>query len=63
MTACNGMKPVDRPFVIYALDSDANALTRFQEDRVRPDLDIELVYLAGYQRLTLRMNMERLPGF
>src|SRR5262245_37113082 len=48
-----GETPAARPgvFVVLAPDRQPQAATCRQHDRARPDLDVELHHLAGFQRL------------
>ena len=48
--------------VIRALDFDSDALSRFEQDAVGAEFDIEFVDLIGFQRLPLSMQMDGLPG-
>src|SRR5580693_1192037 len=48
--------------VVRALDFDPDALSRFEQDAVRTDFDIEFIDLIGFERLALGMQVNRLPG-
>ena len=51
-----------RDVVIRALDFESDTLTRFKQDAVWADFNIEFIDLIGFERLSLGMQVDGLPG-
>ena len=49
-------------FIVSALDLDSDTLSGFEQDAVGTDFNIEFIDLVGFERLSLAMEVDGLPG-
>src|ERR1700733_5952017 len=62
MSDSNQFEIIVRDVLIRALDFDSDAFPGLEQYAVGTNFDIKFVDLAGFQRLTLGVRMNRLPG-